>query len=368
MTVCVDARMINNSGIGVYIVNYVKYLLNIDTLNLILLGDKDELSQNFNGYGTFEIIQFKSPIYSIKEQFYYPFKIPNCDVFWSPHYNVPLFPIRAKRRVVTIPDAAHLALAKTFEFSLIKKIYSLIVFRAATYISDKIITISDFSKKEIIKYTGITPLKVITVHLGIDKSLFKLLHKSSLIGINEKYNLPEKFILFVGNVKPHKNLIKLLESFLLASKDINNIGLVILGKKEGFITGDNKVFAEINSNAYLTQNVHFTGYVQEADLPKIYNLASLFVFPSLYEGFGFPPIEAMSCGCPVICSNAASLPEICGDAVEYFNPNDSKDLALKIKNVITNEKLKKELIIKGFLTANKYTWEISSHQFLNNLL
>ena len=369
MKICIDARMVSNSGIGVYIRNYTEYILKNNCFaEVILLGKKIDLNKAFGHFSNWRCHEMNVPIYSIKEQFVLPFLIPQCDIFWSPHYNIPLLPIRAKKRVVTLPDTAHLALSEPFDFGLIKKLYANIVFKAATLLSDVITTISEFSKNEIIKYTGVSPSKVHVILLGINSTLFeKITDEVLLIKTREKYKLPQKFILFVGNIKPHKNLSSLLDAFLIANSDIETYKLVILGKKEGFITGDGKVFEKINENKVLQEKVIFTGYVAEEDLPTIYNLASLFVFPSIYEGFGFPPLEAMACGCPVVCSNSASLPEVCGESVLYVNPTNASEIAAIIVKVADDEKLKDVLIQKGIIQSKKYVWEQSAIQFIDCL-
>ena len=151
----------------------------------------------------------------------------------------------------------------------------------------------------------------------------------------------------------------------MALKHINNLNLVIVGKKEGFITGDNEITYLIQNSSFLQNRVYFTGYVADEEIPVIYNLASLFVFPSLYEGFGFPPLEAMATGTPVVASNAASIPEVCGDAALYFDPLDMEDIAVKILKVIQNDDMKKTLIRKGFNQVKKYSWEKSANKLIN---
>jgi len=367
--ICIDARMINNSGIGVYVRNYAEYILQNEVFEeVILIGNKKELDIFFSSYSNWYCKETNIEIYSIKEQLILPFLIPQCDVFWSPHYNIPLLPIRAHKRVVTLPDTAHLSLSDTFGFGLIKRLYSKIVFKAATKLSHEVTTISEFSKKEIVYHTQVKEDKVKSIYLGINDELFHPIHDThSLTKVLEKYKLPQNFILFVGNIKPHKNLTTLLDAFLLAKPKIGDFKLVILGKKEGFITGDSKIFEKISKNPILEENVHFTGYVIEEDLPSIYNLAKLFVFPSIYEGFGFPPLEAMACGCPVVCSNSASLPEVCGDAALYVDPLKPLEIALGIQEILSNDTLRKELIEKGFNKAEQYKWKSSSEQFINCL-
>ena len=150
----------------------------------------------------------------------------------------------------------------------------------------------------------------------------------------------------------------------MALKYINNLNLVIVGKKEGFITGDNEITYLVQNSSFLQNRVYFTGNVADEEIPVIYNLASLFVFPSLYEGFGFPPLEAMATGTPVVASNAASIPEICGDAALYFNPLNIENIAENILKVIQGNELKKTLIHKGFDQVAKYSWEKSANKLV----
>jgi glycosyltransferase involved in cell wall biosynthesis len=360
--------MINNSGIGVYIKNYIYFLLESDNLyNIVLLGSSKELNILFSRYSNWSCIEFNVPIYSIKEQFSLPFKIPLCDVFWSPYYNVPLFPIRAVKRLVTIPDAAHLALAKTFKFGVLKRLYSKIVFKSAVILSDTVLTISNFSKTEIVKFTKSNPSKIHVIHLGIDKTIFKNRKKDGKSNeVLLKYNLPENYILFVGNVKPHKNLKGLIKAFDVIKNDIPLQKILIVGKKEGFITGDNEVFSLIKE-LDLEDRIIFTGYVSSEDLPYLYQLAKLFVFPSIYEGFGFPPLEAMACGCPVLTSKMASMPEICKNAVEYMDVTNVENMSSEILRLLNDEEQKQTLLKKGESRVQEFSWDRSGLEFENVL-
>lgn len=352
MILTIDFRMHNASGIGTYIKNIIPFL--VDNFDIILLGNTQEI-QKYKWSNKVRIIECNSKIYSIKEQFELFNKIPRCDIFWSPHYNTPLLPIRAKKRLVTIHDVFHLAFYNTL--SLKQKLYAKLVINQAAYRSDKILTVSNFSVNEIHKYTN-TKKDITVAYNAIDYSKFTVINdKAKLQLIKEKYGLPNEFLLFVGNVKPHKNL----KNLLLAIKDIN-INLVIVGKKDGFITGDENI-SNLIQKCDLENRVFFTGYVEDDDIPIIYNLAKVFVFPSLYEGFGIPPLEAQACGCPVICSNVASLPEVGGvDSVIYCNPYSIEDIATKIKMVLDDGNLQNELKIKGFENIKRFSWEKSAQK------
>ena len=149
--------------------------------------------------------------------------------------------------------------------------------------------------------------------------------------VKSKYSEPDKDILYVGNVKPHKNLIRLLEAYYLYKKNNeNSIKLLIVGKKDGFITGIDNIKNVIDKYDLGTE-IKFTGYVEDDDLPAIYSMAKLFVFPSIYEGWGIPPLEALACGCKVIASTTASIPEACRDRAEYFDPFDVMDIKAQIE-------------------------------------
>ncbi len=344
-SIAVDARMINASGIGRHIKGILPVLM--EKFEVILLGYKGEL-KNFHLLENLRIINIKSKIYSIKEQIELPLKIPKCDVFWSPHYNIPVLPIRAKKRMVTIHDVYHLAFQHTL--SLPQRIYAKLMINQALKRSDIVLTVSEFSKQEIIKYTG-TSKDIKVIHNGIEPQWYE----KQPLSLSERDN----YILYVGNVKPHKNLVRALKAFSLL-KD-KNLKFKIVGKKDNFITVDKEVEKIARK---LGNRVEFTGYVSDNELKELYRKAKLFLFPSLYEGFGLPPLEAMACGTPVVVSNAASLPEVCGDAAYYVNPYDINDIAKGIETVLKDEELQKELIQKGLKRVKLFSWEKSAKKLI----
>lgn len=367
ISICIDARMINNSGIGVYVQEYTEYLLSEQIFAVTLMGNKEALQKRFNAQNNWVLVENNTPIYSLKEQVSFLSCVPKCDVFWSPHYNIPLLPVKAKKRIVTIPDVFHLA--HLDKLSLIQKIYAKIVTNAATRLSDKILTISSFSQKEIVRLTGVNPDRITTIYLGMDLEHFKCINDVSLQKeVRELYSLPERYILFVGNVKPNKNLRLLVEAFRQLASDVPDIHLLIAGKKNGFITGDPDLFDRIEKDSVLSERVFFSGYVENEHLPVLYNMATIFAFPSLYEGFGFPPLEAMACCCPVIASNAASIPEICGDAPLYIDPGDSTELANGIKRLLSDSVYRGQLIQNGLRRVKRYSWLESKRQFVNEII
>lgn len=269
--------------------------------------------QNFGGIGTYirnllphlqtENIVMQSSIYSLKEQFEYPLRIPPCDLFWSPHFNVPLASTRAKKLIVTIHDVFHL----DHDLPFLKKSWAKTLLKKAVKEAVHIITVSEFSKSRILHHFPMALEKITVISPGADH----------LLSVRPKpmSNL-SSFYLAVGSKKPHKNLS-------LIRNKIPNLVIV----DEGTLP---------------TQNLCW-----------LYKNAKALLFPSLYEGWGLPPLEAMSLGCPVIASHAASIPEGCKDAALYFDPHSFEDLQRALKLLPSK---REELIEKGRKRASKLTW------------
>jgi len=351
-TITIDTRMLNASGIGTYIRNIVpKIISSFPDVKFNLLGNRQDIIQyQWSNIENVDILDCRSPFYSIAEQIGLSQKIPkDTTVFWSPHYNIPL--LYQGRLMVTVHDVFHLAMPQ-FVKGWHKRLYAKGMFSALKHKADTIICISHFTAHELQRLTGINSEKVKIIHNGISETWFNI----------DKKERPHSnhYLLYAGNVKPHKNLVRLIEAFKsLASKIPHDF--LIVGKKEGFITGD--VVVEKKA-AELGKRVHFTGYVNE-DLLKQYVVHSdALVFPSLYEGFGLPPLEAMACGCPVVVSNIASLPEVCGNAAFYVDPYNMESVAEGIYRVLMDESLRQSLIQKGLERAKLFSWQRSAKEHL----
>lgn len=339
---CIDARMAFCSGIGTCIRELVP-LINHPPFRVILLVDRE----NQSWCKGMEQILFSVPIYSAKEQVLYPLKIPPCDLFWSPHYNVPLLPIKSRKRVVTIHDACHLALKQYFP--PLQRVLAKAVMYAALHRSDAAITNSRFSQSELIRYLGKPKKNLQVVYMGGKRDSFKrITDVRPLEQIRQKYQLPSKYILFVGNLKPHKNLSALTNAFSHLNRE--GLGLVIAGK------GD-------SANKIQGKEIYNIGEVLDWELPLLYSLAEVFVFPSFYEGFGLPPLEAMGCGCPTIVSHCSSLPEVCGDASIYINPCHPHEISDAIQRIGEDSQLKAALIAKGYERVKSFNWLDTATQY-----
>ncbi|MFY9637853.1 MAG: glycosyltransferase family 1 protein [Methanobacterium sp.] len=228
--------------------------------------------------------------------------------------------------------------------------------------ADKIIAISNYTKNELIKYTKISPEKIKTIYLGADEQ-FKKLSKNEIENSYTENNFPENFILYVGSEQSRKNLPILIKAFYKLKKNYNlkDIKLIKSGKPQISDFQRKKLFNLI-ADLNLQNDIIFTDYVTDYDLVKLYNAANLFVYPSLYEGFGLPPLEAMACGCPVITSNTSSLPEVVGDAGIMIDPNDVNSLTESMYEVLTNDGLKENLSKKSLERSKMFTWKKTANE------
>jgi glycosyltransferase involved in cell wall biosynthesis len=224
--------------------------------------------------------------------------------------------------------------------------------------ADKIITVSASERKNIIDFYKISPEKVDFTHNGVDYGRFNRKYSEHEYGsIREKYSLPEKFLLYIGTLQPRKNI-----PVLIGAMKKMDAKLVIAGDRNAR-NFDKNIDVAIEKNS-LRDKVIFTGWVDENDKPSLLQMASCFIFPSLYEGFGIPLVEAMAAGTPVVCSDIATFREVAGDAALFCNPQDSADFREKIKDILDDEQLKVDLINKGLRMAKEYSWERAAEKTL----
>ncbi len=343
----IDARMINASGIGRVLKNILKRLINTKKdWKFNIIGNVEELSKfDFMNFDNVKLIDCRVPIYSIREQFALLLVIPKCtDIFWSPHYNIPIF--YTGKLVVTVHDVFHLAMPQ-FVKGMHKKIYAKFMFNRVKKQANRIIAVSQFTAKELKRLVNVSDKKISVIYNGVDNEWFNIKYEKKV------YHKP--YILYVGNVKPHKNLITLVKAFIEVKDKIDQ-DLIIIGKKDGFITGDSKIQSIVKGNE---DRIIFTGFVENNILKQYYKQADIFVFPSLYEGFGLPPLEALAAGCKkVICSDIEVIHEVCEDIVNYFDPLDKNSLKDLIIRLNTNNK--KDIYNK----IKKYDWNLTALDYI----
>jgi glycosyltransferase involved in cell wall biosynthesis len=251
-------------------------------------------------------------------------------------------PILKRQQVVTICDASVFAYPNGYSKSF--RLWYQFLLPILGKVAGKIITISSFSKAELIRYCKIAPEKIIPILLGVE-SLSDSVTDTSFLATHGLNNAP--YVLAVSSMNPNKNFTGLASAITLLG-DVK-FKVVIAGG------ANSKVFG--GRSASLPNFVTQVGYVSDDELKLLYKYAACFVYPSFYEGFGLPPLEAMAAGCPVIVSNAASLPEVCGDAALYCEPNNPSDIAEKIQRLMSDKSLRNELREKGFEHVKQFTWD-----------
>ncbi|WP_255295252.1 glycosyltransferase family 1 protein [Bacillus sp. AFS037270] len=259
-------------------------------------------------------------------------------------------PIIKRNQIVVIHDTA--VYSAPNGFSKLFKIWYKVLFFFISKLSKKILTISNFSSKEILKYLNISKTKLAQISEGTEH-IKEVKENKDVLG---KYGLEKgKYVFAVSSLNPNKNFEALIKATQFFQEKSFNI--VIAGGT------DPKVFGISNFEG---NNIKYLGYITDEDLKGLYMNAGCFVFPSIYEGFGLPPLEAMSVGCPVVVSRIGPIPEVCEDAAIYFDPYDERDLANKILMVMNDELLKKELQSKGYQQAQKFSWQNASRQLANH--
>ncbi|HYG00990.1 MAG TPA: glycosyltransferase family 1 protein [Chryseosolibacter sp.] len=220
--------------------------------------------------------------------------------------------------------------------------------------SDAVITVSNYQKERILERLKIDERKIKVIYNGIDEQRFKIIDdKQSAANVRKKYKLPANFILFLGNTASRKNALRVLEAYCMyASSTEKPLPIVTPGLPSELISDELTVLNQQDKfRKFITP-----GYIDDADLPALYNASTLFLYPSLSEGFGMPVVEAMACGTPVITSNVSCLPEIAGDAALLIDPFNAREIAQAITNMLTNQTLRLDKVVDGLINARRFSW------------
>ena len=350
------------AGIGNYVVNLVKELSKIDNKNeYTIFANKDNAEYFTTNNPNFKTITL--PNYTrtrfiriLWEQCRLPklLKQMNIDILHSPGFIAPLK--MTAKSIVTIHDMtffSHPQYHTRFKQYYFKKMIPLTVKKANIIIAD-----SENTKKDIHKYLNTEKSKIITIHLGASEDFKKIDRNKAKKFISKKYSIKNKFILFVGMIEPRKNLQRLVDAFIQIKNP--ELKIVIVGKKGWQM----EEFFKMIKDSKLEDTIIFPGYVPDEDLVKFYNAAEIFVYPSIYEGFGIPVLEALACGCPVITSNTSSMPEITGPAAKLIDPNDTDDIKKTIQKLLRNEQLRQTLGEEGIIQAKKFSWQKTAQKTL----
>ena len=278
------------------------------------------------------------------------------DLLHSLHYTLPLaYP---GRRVVTFHDMTFFLFPQLH--TLPKRYFFRLFIHLSRRQANAIIADSESTRQDAIRLAGVPPSKIHTVLLGVTPDFHTEKDPAVLQAVRQKYQLPERFLLYVGLLEPRKNLPVLLHAFASLPPKKPEVKLVIVGRQGWMYTQTLQLVQSLG----LAERVHFTGYVDQPDLPRVYNLAQMAIYPSLYEGFGFPVLEAMACGTPVITSNVSSMPEITAEAGLLVPPGDVPALATAIEHLLSDPIERQRRSALGLERAAQFTWQRTAQQTL----
>ena len=356
MRVAIDVRKLHDFGIGTYVRNLVSELARQDDdAEYVLLctpADREPLA----ALGPrFKPQVVRAGNYSLTEQLAMPWAVAasGADLFHAPHYVVP--PFTPRRFVVTIHDCIHLRFPQYLP-NPGALYYARFMMSVAARRSRRVMTVSQASKDDILYYLGTPDEKVEVIYNALDARLAGEPTPEEVVHVRERFQLDKPFVLYTGNIKPHKNLDRLIDAFaILRENRTDDVKLLIIGDEASKYPN----LRRLVHRHQLHQHVRFLGFVPDATLAVLYRLASVFVFPSLYEGFGLPPLEAMAAGAPVVTSNTSSLPEVVGDAALLIDPMDPRAIATAMARILDDPTLRADLVRRGRERVKTFSWERS---------
>ncbi len=373
MTIGIDIRVLargTRTGVEEYTLNLLEHLLPLEPkINFKLFNNayhKASLGYSWLNSKNVQLKDFRIPnrfLFVSARYFNQPkinWLLKGIDVYFNPHFFVAPVSVGCQK-IITFHDLSFERCPRFFSWRKRGWQKFLMNARQEALQADKIIAVSQSTKQDLINLYQIEPKKIKVVYSGIGRQ-FKPLEDSRLTSIKKKYHLPDKFILYFGTIEPRKNIIGLIKAFELLRKK-EKIKLVIAGAK-GWLYQD--IFRTANQSR-CRRDIIFTGFVEEADKSCLYNLAEFFVYPSFFEGFGFPPLEAMACGTPTIVSNTSSLPEAVGEGALMIDPYQVDELVWAMETVLTDTGLRKRLIEKGIRQAKNFSWPKCARQTLEIL-
>jgi glycosyltransferase involved in cell wall biosynthesis len=355
-TVTIDARWLIG-GIGTYTENLVFGLAQTAhdfQIRAIVRSTDVHVLRKF--CSQVEVVDV--PIYTVREQMLVPRAAAGSDLLHIPHFNVPL--LHRGPMVVSIMDLIHLR-APEYRGSLSSLLYARPMLKLAARKAAHVITVSQYSKNEIMDVLGIPASRITVIHCGVGENFRESAGHEQTQDTLKRLGLNRPYFLYVGNLKPHKNVKTLLQAFayLRHEKRVPHSLLVV-----GSDVPRRRLILKECARLRIVDAVIFAPFLPAAELPSIYARADLLVLPSTMEGFGLPVIEAMACGTPVICSAASSLPEVAGDAAIFFDPHSSEQLACQIEHLLRSGSLRTLLRQKGLERAKRFTWREAARKHL----
>ncbi|MBI5555107.1 MAG: glycosyltransferase family 4 protein [Elusimicrobia bacterium] len=356
MNIAIDARTISNNktGIGNYIKNICEKLPIIDKNNIYIYY-QEKLRHSLKNIPIVSVIS--RVLYFLYDNLVFPFQLTlqKIDLYHNPAFMLPLVNFGYKK-IITVNDLGFYTFghdfAKGWHARHMKMMLPLSIKRA-----DKIVAISQATKNQVIDLFQVAPDKIVVTYLGVSEKYRVIPSQIEVKEVLHKYRIEKPYILFVGTMDPRKNLVRLIKAFQNVKRQKNDLKLVIVGNK-------GELFSIELDKMVDSGDIILTGYIGEEELVYLYNGASIFTFPSLYEGFGLPILEAMACGTPVITSNVYSMPEVAGEAAILVNPESTDEISAAINRLLQDEPFRKSLIEKGLRRVREFTWEKTAQSTL----
>lgn len=358
------------TGIGRYVYELTENLFRADAHNeYVLFFNEPEFSRFTPPTGKENKVKkvlVNAPHYSLAEQtkFLRALKKEKLDLMHFTHFNAPI--LYRRPSVVTIHDLTLSFYPGRKMASPVHRFAYHLTIKSAVTKAKKIIAVSQNTKKDLQNIFQIPDEKIAVIYEGVHEK-FKPAHdqvdQKNVESVRQKYRIPKPYLLYTGVWRSHKNLPNLLQAFHVLKNDYGFDGsLVITGRPDPMYAAE---LEEQTLSLKLEDDVIFTGLVEEKDLVALYNGAFIYVFPSLYEGFGLPPLEAMQCGVPVVASNISSIPEVCGKGnAVFFDPNNPEDMAEKIFDVVSHTSLREKLIANGLQRVKQFSWKTMAEETL----
>jgi glycosyltransferase involved in cell wall biosynthesis len=366
--IAIDARMVRRplSGPGRYAINLIRALANLDNENQYIIIQNINKPEKITEAENFKTIWVEYPPLSLRTVFWLQTLLEKekVQIFHSLYF---LTPIGGNfTRIITIHDLMALNFPNFFQgrplpVKIYGKIFTNAFIRTSCACSSRIITDSETVRNQIIQWKPECSRRISVIYPGIDSSFGRINDMSRIENIRKKFGLAQNIILYIGNTRPYKNLPRLIKAFKLLNDNQEYKFQLVIGGGES---------RNLNALKLLTHNLEiedfvvFTGELTDDEVITLMNMASIFVFPSLYEGFGLPPLEAMACGTPVVTANAGSLPEVVGDASLLINPESENDIYLAMKRLLINQQLRDTLIQKGFDRVKLFSWDKTAREIL----
>lgn len=348
-------------GIVVYTKNLIESLLELDRSNQYIFIYNNPISKRYSSiYPNVKEIVIRFPNKLLWDQYLVKRVIEKekIDIIFNPKLSIPVF--STAKTVLTMHGLEQFAVSHIFK--KLDRLYFTLMMPIYCRFADAIISMTETGKRDLIKYLKVKGDKIYVINEAYNKRFRVIEDKVYLQGVRERYKLPPQFVLFVGGLTPLKNFSNILRAIKYLKESLGiRVKLVSVGFKRWKYESDLRLIADLG----LTEDIVMLGFIPDEDMPAIYNMASCFVFPSLYEGFGIPVLEAQACGCPVITSNTGALPEVSGGACLLVDPYNYIEIAESIRRIFNDGALREDLIREGLKNVERFSWERCAKETLN---